>query len=93
MANSMILTAMTMIALTGVTLTSLKYRHDDQSNVDFNLTDDGDDDTLHVNPKFQYKLANKSVSKRSSDDRGQYSIDDKNASMVVEMRREKVKQV
>lgn len=103
MANTVLLSALTMIALTGITLTTLKYRHDDDgsSSVAFNLTDDDDDTmmTTRLNPKFRYYDAGnrssteKSFVKRSIDDRGQYSIDDKSPSMVDDMRREKVKQV
>lgn len=107
MANTVLLSALTMIALTGITLTSLKYRHDDDdggsSSVELNLVDDENDETMttmRLNPKFHYYNVNnhsssteKSFVKRSIDDRGQYSIDDKNSSLVDEMRRDKVKQV
>lgn len=102
MANTVLLSALTMIALTGITLTSLKYRHDGDDSVELNLDDSSDETmtTMRLNPKFHYynvsnhsSSTEKSFAKRSTDDRGQYSIDDKTPSMVDEMRREKVKQV
>lgn len=104
MANTVLLSAMTMIALTGVALTSLKYRHDnDHSDVVVSLDDDNSTETIdaaRVNPKFHFydvlaanRTTEKIVAKRSTFDPDQYAIDDKNVSMVDGDRREKVKQV
>lgn len=95
MSNSVLLSAMTMIALTGITLTSLKYRHD---SVEFD--DDDTIDATSINPKFNYyevlgkdRSTEKIVAKRSIDEPIQYSIDDPIRSLVDEARREKVKEV
>jgi hypothetical protein len=95
MANTVLLSAMTMIALTGITLTTLKYRHDDN----YVELDDGDDDNstdVRYNPKFHFydvQGKNHSAVKRSSGDDAQYSIADENVSMIDDAKREKVKQV
>lgn len=113
MSNSVLLSAMTIIALTGITLTSLKYHgtNNGHSNVASDL-DEGDDyyadtntiDSSRLNPKFHfYDVLDKNrsteksvVAKRSSGEASnliEYSIDEKNVSMIDEARREKVKQV
>lgn len=112
MANTVLLSAMTVIALTGITLTSLKFRHD-TNHSDVGLNPEYDDDEYstntivpsRLNPKFHFynvlgdnnNSTEKSVVvKRSSDkasNQFQYSIDDKNVSMIDEVRRDKVKQV
>lgn len=100
MANTVVMSALTMIALTGITLTTLKYRHDDHSSDEFNLTNDlSDDDVFEINPKFHYVYAKnhsaeKNFVKRSSEELlSQYSIDVKNPTMNDEVRREKIKEV
>lgn len=106
MSNTVLLSAMTMIALTGITLTTLKYRHNDHSNVTLNLgdfDDDYSDDAIvatRLNPKFHYydvldknHSTEKNVVRRSSDNLVDYSIVEKNVSMIDETKREKVKQV
>lgn len=106
MSNTVLLSAMTMIALTGITLTTIKYRHNDHSNVTLNLADiddDYSDDTIvatRLNPKFHYydvldknHSTEKNVVRRSSDNLVDYSIVEKNVSMIDETKREKVKQV
>lgn len=92
MANTVLLSAMTMIALTGLTLTTLKYRHDDNS---VELNDDDDNSTdVRYNPKFHYyDVKNHSAVKRSSGENAEYSILDTNVSMIDDAKREKVKQV
>jgi hypothetical protein len=93
MANTVLLSAMTMIALTGITLTTLKYRHDD-SYVE--LDDDDNSTDVRHNPKFHFYDVlgkNHSAVKRSSGDNAQYSIFDTNVSMIDDAKREKVKQV
>jgi hypothetical protein len=100
MSGSLVMSAMTVVALTGITLTTLKYNH--ISDDEFNENDDNSSETfvpIYYNPKFQYdvnqsrSLTSKNVVKRSSENLIQYSIDDENLSMVDEMKREKVKEV
>lgn len=98
MTNTVLLSAMTMIALTGITLTSLKYQHDNaHSDVVLDLDDDADDNATYINPKFHFYAVNrtteKTIVKRSNDDNIQYLIDDKNVSRANVFRRERVKQV
>lgn len=108
MSNNVLLSAMTMIALTGITLTTLKYRHDSHNaNVTLVLHDDIDYDfsadtieSARVNPKFHFydvldknRSTEKSVVRRSSDNLVDYSIVETNVSMIDETKREKVKQV
>lgn len=97
---------MTVIALTGLTLTALKHLDSDEHTNVVGL-DDGDydysdttDAPTRVNPKFNfYEVADrnqsteKSVVKRSTNDEIQYSIGELNRSMIDETKREKVKQV
>ena len=103
MPNTVLLSAITVIALTGITLTSLKYRNNDEN---FNLIDDDYDDnnsseSLHVNkvnPKFHFydteqHKKNHSVTKRSDKTVIEYSVRDRNVLRVDEVKREKVKQV
>lgn len=97
MSNTVLLSAMTMIALTGITLTALKYRNDDNEHSNVILDLDYDDDTMdssRINPKFGfYETRNQStVSKREASD-GQYAIDDRNVSMIDGEKREKIKEV
>ncbi|CAG9803710.1 unnamed protein product [Chironomus riparius] len=111
MSNSpLILSAITVIALTGITLTSLKYNkngNEDEIFVD-NYHDYDDDFSLngtHPNisqyPKIHYNinqngsvLNEKRVVKRSNGAiRIDYSIVDKNLSMIDESRRQKVKEM
>lgn len=61
MSNSVLLSAMTIVAFTGITLTTLKYHNanNDHSNVVLELTDDDDyyvdiEDTTRLNPKFHF---------------------------------------
>lgn len=92
-----------MVALTGITLTGLKYGHDNDHSavIDDEDYEDGTiEDPVRYNPKFLYfnvhdttRQTEKSVAKRSIDEPALYSIDDKNASMIDEFKREKVKQV
>lgn len=129
MTNVMLLSALTLVAMTGITLTTIRYRTEDEALID---------DTLkhsHVNPKFGYfnenstvdddndenKLRIKVLEKRqltevttehsttsqsrvgkvtqNNDNYGinystlQYSIEDKNASLIDYVKREKVKEV
>lgn len=129
MTNVILLSALTLVAMTGITLTTIRYRTEDEALVD---------DTLghsHVNPKFGYfnknstvdddndenKLRIKVLEKRqltqvttehsmtsqsrvgkvtqNNDNYGinyttlQYSIEDKNASLIDYVKREKVKEV
>lgn len=102
MTNTVLLSALTMVALTGITLTTLKYRHDNEHSAVIDDEDylDGTMDPVRYNPKFLYynvhgknHSTEKSVAKRSNDASAQYSVDVKNESMVDEFRREKVKQV
>lgn len=102
MTNTVLLSALTMVALTGITLTTLKYRNDNEHSA---VIDDEDYpnetmDPVRYNPKFLYydvqgtnHSTEKSVAKRSIDDRAQYSLDEKNVSMIDEFKRERVKQV
>lgn len=100
MSNSVILSAMTMIAITGITLTSLKYRNDNEhSDVSFDIDTDNDNETMEtnrVNPKFHFydtlDSNHSSIAKRSANE-DQYSIEDRNVSMIDEEKRQKVKQV
>lgn len=84
---------MTMIALTGITLTALKYRDNDHSNVihDHDYEEEETMNPTRLNPKF-YSYNHSSIAKRSTNI-DQYSIEDKNVSMIDEEKREKVKQV
>ena len=108
MSNSVLLSAMTIIAITGVTLTTLKYQNTNNDHP--NVIGDDDDyytdsiESTRLNPKFHfYDVLDKNhsteksvVTKRSSGDAFnliEYSIDEKNVSMIDEMRRDKVKQV
>lgn len=99
MSNSVLLSAVTIIALTGITLTTLKYRHDDNSadlhdnNVDFDYEDFENATEARVNPKFNLHAKNHSTAKRSVGDNVQYSIADTDLSMIDEAKRDKVKQV
>lgn len=109
MPNSVLLSAFSVIVITGITLTTIRYQgtNNDHSNV---IQMDVDDDYIEtidatrLNPKFRfhdvldknYSTEKSSIVKRSSDDVfniAEYSIDEKNVSMVDEERREKVKQV
>jgi hypothetical protein len=111
MSNSpLILSAITVIALTGITLTSLKYNKNDSEDEIFvdNYHDYDDDFSLNSTqhntlqyPKFHYNINQngsamnaKRVVKRSNGAlRIDYSIVDKNSSMIDESRRQKVKEV
>lgn len=94
MTNTVLLSAMTMIALAGITLTTLKYRHDDNY---VELDDDDNENSTDVrrHPKFHFYDVEKNHSavKRSIGDDAQYSITDSNLSMIDDAKREKVKQV
>lgn len=92
MSNSVLLSAMTIIALTGITLTTLKYRHDD-NYVEVDGEDDENATDVRYNPKFYMHTHNHSTVKRSSGDNVEYSIDDIDPSLIDEAKREKVKQV
>lgn len=88
---------MTMIALTGITLTALKYRSDDNDHSNVILDLDYEDDTMDAarfNPKFNfYESQNRSaIAKREASD-AQYAIVDRNVSMIDEEKREKIKEV
>jgi hypothetical protein len=97
---------MTVIALTGITLTGLKYRNESHTDV-VSLSDSNDDydyasDSLEsnrINPKFHYNVIGKNQStestivKRSTTDNVEFSIRDRNASMIDYAKRDKVKQV
>lgn len=88
---------MTMIALTGITLTALKYRSDDNEHSNVILDLEYDDDTMdsaRFNPKFNYyESRNQSaIAKREASD-AQYAIADRNVSMIDEEKREKIKEV
>lgn len=134
MTNVILLSALTLVAMTGITLTTIRYRNEDE---------DVTDDTLqhsHVNPKFGYFTENITVSsaededdnnddklrikvlekrqlseveaehsmssqsrmgrvRQNNDNYGinystlQYSIEDKNASLIDYVKRERVKEV
>lgn len=103
MTNSVALSALTIVALTGITLMNLKYRHDNEHSA---VTDDEDYNIesmtpIHYNPKFLYfdghdeknQSTETSVVKRSISDHDEYSIDVEEASAVDMFRREKVKEV
>lgn len=97
MSNTVLLSAMTMIALTGITLTALKYRNDDNEHSNVIVDLDYEDDTMdssRMNPKFgYYETKNQSaITKRAASD-AQYAIDDRNLSMIDEEKREKIKEV
>lgn len=134
MTNVILLSAMTLVAMTGITLTTMRYRNEDKVATD--------DDTLqnsHVNPKFGYFNDNSTVSSEEDDNNDddkqrlkvlekrqlsevetehsmssqsrvgrvrqnndnyginystlQYSIEDKNASLIDYVKRERVKEV
>lgn len=105
-ANSVLLSAMTVIAITGITLTTLKYTghtmNNDHSDVDIDWSDDDnytDINDIHINPKFYiYNMTEhkngSNIVKRSINDHNpiQYFIDN-DSSMVDIEKREKVKQV
>lgn len=103
MSNSqLILSAVTVIALTGIALTSLKYNsnEDDEMYIDEddNYIDDLNPNEIHS--KFHYNvnqngslMDEKRVVKRSFDSPIQYSIIDKKLSMIDEFKRQKVKEV
>lgn len=114
MSNSpLILSAITVIALTGITLTSLKYnKNDNEDEIFVDNYHDYDDDNFSLNdthsntlqyPKFHYKNINQNMSamnekrvvKRSNGATRivDYSIVDRNLSMIDESRRQKVKEV
>lgn len=114
MSNSpLILSAITVIALTGITLTSLKYnKNDNEDEIFVDNYHDYDDDDLSLNgthsntlqyPKLHYNNINqngsvmneKRVVKRSNGATRivDYSIVDRNLSMIDESRRQKVKEV
>jgi hypothetical protein len=108
MSNSVLLSALTVIALTGITLTGLKYRSDNDDHTDVVTLNDDDDydysmdsiESNRINPKFHfYNVIEKNQStesvivKRSVDNSDQYPIEDRNMSMIDDVRREKVKQV
>lgn len=134
MTNVILLSALTLVAMTGITLTTIRYRNEDEAVTD---------DTLqhsHVNPKFGYFTENSTVSsaeddynnnddklrikvlekrqlseveaehsmssqsrvgrvRQNNDNYGinystlQYSIEDKNASLIDYVKRERVKEV
>lgn len=88
----MLLSAVGIIALTGITLTTLKHRHDD-SYVEVDGEENDNATEVRFNPKFYMHVKNHSTVKRSSGDDVQYSIADKDMSMIDEAKREKVKQV
>lgn len=93
MTNSVLLSALGIIALTGITLTTLKHRHNDDSYVEVDGENDDNVTDVRYNPKFYMHVKNHSTVKRSSGDDVQYSIADKDMSMIDEAKREKVKQV
>jgi len=111
MSNSpLILSAITVIALTGITLTSLKYNKNGEDEIFVDNYHDYDDDDFSLNgthqntlqyPKLHYNINQngsvmneKRVVKRSNGAiRIDYSIVDKNSSMIDESRRQKVKEV
>jgi hypothetical protein len=115
MSGTLVMSAVTIVALTGITLTSLNYNNNNNEiDYDYNYEDEDfvlNNTHVHVDyqhPKFRYdvnqngsspsSLAEKRVVKRSSDDSDyanatQYSIDDKNSSMIDEAKRQKVKEV
>lgn len=106
MTSSLFLSAMTIVAITGTTLVTLKYNssHHDDDNTDFIAHNDSSeidsDYNYRISPKFHYD-ANKSepsmdnrIVKRSIDEiSNEYVISDKNLSMIDEAKREKVKEV
>lgn len=83
---------MTVVAITAATLTTLKYypKHDDEIN-------SYDDDYVEYHNNYISTTTDRSheIVKRSSDEVNivQYSIDDRNPSMIDEAKREKVKEV
>lgn len=87
MSNTVFLSAMTVIALTGITLTTLKHRHDDN----YVEIDDENSTEVQLNPKFYMHSKNHSIMKRSSDE--EYSITDKDQSLIDHAKRDKVKEV
>jgi hypothetical protein len=92
MTNTVVLSAMTVFALTAITLTTLKYRHD-ENYVEVDGEDDENVTDVRYNPKFYLHANNHSTVKRSVDDNVQYSIVDTDLPMVDEAKRAKVKQV
>lgn len=100
MSSSLILSAMTVVAITAATLTTLKYYPKHGDDVDeFNSYDDNDVDYdfshFHKHVKATSDRPH-GIVKRSSEEEGivQYSIDDfRNSSMIDEAKREKVKEV
>ncbi|KAG5683523.1 hypothetical protein PVAND_012797 [Polypedilum vanderplanki] len=108
-STHLVWSAVTIVALTGITLTTLKYNEtsndisDDylDNDEDFNFNQTQEYFNYH-NPKFHYEIkqngslmiTERRVVKRSSDDDViQYSIDDKNSSMIDEAKRQKVKEM
>jgi hypothetical protein len=107
--TSLILSAVTIIALTGVTLTSLKYNSSrDDSNDELSSSNNNDiayyddnesnENSVHYHPKFRYDVNKngsllKRLYKRSCQYAIQYDIADKNPSAIDEQKRAKVKEV
>jgi hypothetical protein len=103
MTNSFLLSTVTAILMTGAVLVHLQNHHDDTENLHQNETDlETDDDMFYNEFKPNPKIANVATSnlsnvkmKRSSQSfvMDQYSIDDKNLSMIDFGKREKIKEV
>lgn len=104
MSGSLIMSAVTVIALTGITLTTLKNNHTSDDELDYDddykSVTDNSTDTIEYHPKFHYTvnqnelLLNKRVAKRSNSNAPiQYNISDKNLSMIDDEKRKKVKEV
>jgi hypothetical protein len=96
---------MTIVAITGTTLVTLKYNnHHDIDDTDFMANNDSNEVDSYINyqtsPKFNYKSDiqnDKRIVKRSSDEdftpRPQYDISDRNFSIIDEAKREKIREV
>lgn len=107
-STTLVMSAVTIVALTGITLTTLKYNKNmNEIDYDYDYDDESKLNETHEyveyqHPKFRYDvnqngslpIAERRVVKRSTDgDTVSYSIDDKNPSMIDEAKRQKVKEV
>lgn len=105
MTSSLLLSAMTIVAITGTALVTLKYNAYHEDDIDIILYNDSDEIDSYTDykysPKFNYNLNqlshDKPIVKRSSNEefvpRPQYVYSDKNLSMIDETKREKIKEV
>lgn len=109
MSNSLIFSALTVVALTGTYLIHLKHEHDNETlHKNENISDDYHDydyenenrfnpKILNVNVMNKTELSGKFINKRSTSnvfgDTQQLSIEDKNITQVDQFKRDKIKEV